>query len=352
MATVFPFAESFTRYKVASASDPDLFNNLVSRYTQIGGFSGVNITTGGRTGQGLRLNFGSGLTKTFPHSSRFVCGFAYNSAFIFGNDVFYQISNNTNVVFSLRQNADGTLTMFSDTGANIIGTSTRALHADHWYYIEIEIALSGSAPIVCNGTLRINGHEEASGSANTVYNISQMLSGAADCNYHSIAGVSGPAGAGGNVWDDWYVKNTTGFYGDVRIIGLFPDGDGMVLDWTPISGTIHYLMVNSHPVDLTKYLFDITPNDIDTWNWQDAPGFSGTIKAVNIGMDARKDNEGTKSFKIVVGDLGTELLSDEYFVSDLTPEYYEMGMETDPATGVAWTVAGFNAKQFGVKVIQ
>ena len=148
------------------------------------------------------------------------------------------------------------------------------------------------------------------------------------------------------------MKDTTGYYGDIAIVGIFPNGDGGESDWTPISGSIHYLMVNSHPVDLSKYLFDLTPGDLDTWNWDDAPGFSGTIKAINIGMDARKDGEGTKSFEIVVGTTGTEAHSDEFFVSDLTPEYYEMGLETDPATGVAWTLAGFNAKEFGIKLIQ
>ncbi len=148
-----------------------------------------------------------------------------------------------------------------------------------------------------------------------------------------------------------YIKNTAGYYGDIRIVALFPNGDGATLQWTPSTGVTHYLMVNTHPVDLTKYLKDLTPGDIDTWDWEDCPGFSGTIPAINISMDARKDDEGTKSFKIVVGNTGTEAESDEFFVSNLTPEYYEFGLELDPGTGLPWTQVGFNAKQFGVKLI-
>lgn len=352
-----PFAESFTRYKLASFADADLFADLASRWTLVSGGGLGTIIANGRNGQALRLGFGSAVAKTLPHSGRWVVGRAYRlAASPFGNDAIYQLSNNTNVLFTLRQNVDGTLSMHAGVGGDpVIGVSERALDKGIWYYIEVDITIGGGSPLTVSAELRINAHVEASGVHDAPYNASQNLSfpstGGVDANYHQFSGTSGSGGSGGCDMDDLYIKNNSGYYGDVRIVLLVPNGDGGVSDWTPDSGSTHYDRVNSYPVDLTKYLETPTANDIDTWDWQDCPGFSGTIKAVNISMFARKDDEGTKSFKIVVGSSGTDGASDEYFVSDALGERYEWGQETDPATGIGWTQAGFNATQWGVKLI-
>jgi hypothetical protein len=66
---------------------------------------------------------------------------------------------------------------------------------------------------------------------------------------------------------------------------------------------------------------------------------------------AQKDDEGTKSFKIVTGATGTDAQSDEFFVSSANPEYYEFSLKLDPQTGLPWTAAGVNALIAGVKCI-
>lgn len=345
--SVFPFAESWERYDngVASAGTP-LRANLLSRYTQMNG--NVEIATDGRTGQCLTLG-NSSLTKTLPHSSEWVTGFAYRLNTPPPRDLdFYVLQNNGNIMARIVIDGDSTISLRAGN-STVVGVTTRALDETKWYYIEVHISLSGATPIMASIELRINGHVEASGSGSTGVNAIDNLSNDATGNYHIFSGLSGVGLS--SSFDDLYIKNTSGYYGDVRIIALFPNGDGATLQWNPSVGGPHYLMVNSHPVDLSTYLYDLTPDDIDTWDWEDCPGFSGTIPAINISMDARKDDEGTKSFKIVVGNTGTEAQSDEFFVSDVSPEYYEFGLETDPGTSAAWTQAGFNAKQFGVKLI-
>ena len=55
------------------------------------------------------------------------------------------------------------------------------------------------------------------------------------------------------------------------------------------------------------------------------------------------------AFKTVVGDTGTEANSGDFYLED-SYVYHHFPFDTDPATGLAWTRAGFNAKRFGVKV--
>ena len=82
-------------------------------------------------------------------------------------------------------------------------------------------------------------------------------------NYHVFSGITG---VGNSVdLDDIYIKNEAGYEGDIRVKAAYPSGDGGTLMWTPQSGGSHFAMVDTHPVDLTKWLETATPNDIDLW---------------------------------------------------------------------------------------
>jgi hypothetical protein len=342
------FAESWGAYKLASTSDPDLLNNLKSRWTAVGG--SLTVSTSGRNGNGLTIPFSGFISKTLKHSSTFNIGFAFRyNAGPTGNDVIFALNNNDNRLFSLKILSDGTIQALAGTSTSI-GVSSRALLVSKFYWIDLEVTLSGSSPIMATAEVRINTHTEITGSASTSLTTAQLISGDATINNFFLSGPAGPGGVGSATYSDFYIKNNSGFYGDIHILPLVPNGD-VVSDWTPSTGGVHYVMVNSIPVDLTKYVKTATANNKDIWDWQDCPGFSGTVKFVNLRVLARKDDEGTKSFKIVVGDTGTEAESDEFFVSDLNEEYYEYSSETDPGTGMAWTQAGFNAKRFGIKLI-
>lgn len=348
------FKDSYERYKVASFADSDLFTNLASRYTTVSGGNLGSVIASGRSGQALRLQFGSAVAKTLPHSGRWVLGFAFRLVVpSVGSDPIYQLSNNTNVLFTLVHNLDGTLAMHAGISTDpVIGLSARALLPARWYYLEIDITIGGASPLTVEAELRINGHIEASGTQNTVINATDNLSfgstGGVDANYHLFAGTSGAGGSGGCDVDDLYIKNEAGYEGDIRVLAAFPSGDGGTLQWTPDSGSTHFDRVNTHPVDVTKFLATATIGDIDLWTFT-LPSLPGTIVGVNISVLARKDDEGTKSFKIVVGASGTDASSDEFFVSDVTPEYYEFSLKVDPSTGSAF-VPG-STLTVGVKLI-
>jgi hypothetical protein len=337
-------AESFSRYNTGAISGAILDNILYRYTTTTGGSIGTSF---GRNGSGLQLQ-SSFISKTTPHSNVWTMGFAvrFPNA-TSNNDTIYILKNNDITLFQLRHNVDQTLSLEAGAGTPI-GTSDRALLNGRWYWIDFTVTFSNTTPILCTGELRINGHVEISGSASTGINSTALISQDNKANVHFLTGL---ANLNTVHFDDWYFKNTTGYYGDIRIIALYPNGEGSSLLWTPSSGLVHYVDVNTHPVDITKYVKTATPGNIDTYDWEDIPTFSGTIKAVNMGFLANKDDEGTKSFKIVFGNTGTEESSAEFFVSSDTPEYFEHSNELDPATGLAWTQAGWNAKQAGINLI-
>ena len=341
------FAESFSAYKVADFTDSSLLSNFRSRWT---GTTGTcSIDTNGRNGRGFHLQVGCSIFKTLNHSATFTGGFALRIDGIAapGNDRILTILNNDTQLFAIVHNADGTLSIRAGSGTTI-AVSSRALLLTRFYWIDYTVTFSGSAPIIATAELRINTFSEASGAASTGISTSSLLSGATDANVVMLSSVVG-TGAAMTV-SEFYIKNTSGYYGDVNFIPIYPNGD-VITEWTPSTGSSHYVLIKTAPADLTKNINTATINNRDIFDWDDCPGFSGTLKAINIRFLARKDDEGTKSFKIVTGDTGTEDASAEKFVSDVTEEYYEHSLENDPATGLPWTQVGFNAKRFGVKLI-
>lgn len=329
------FKDSFSRYDVGVASAGSaLLDNFLSRYTTVGGVP--ELIASGRNGQALRLGTASA-GKTLAHSARWVVGFAFrlNQPQLVNQSI-YELANNLNQMCRLLQDADGTLQIRAGN-SNVIAVTTRPINVGRWYFIELDMTVGGGSPLTMTAELRINGHVEASGNGSTGFNATDQLSyastGGVDANYHTF---SGPTGVGNSDdFDDVYIKNEAGYEGDIRNSAVFPSGDGGTLQWTPNSGSTHFDRVNTHPVDLTKWLETATPGDIDLWTFV-LPSFSGSIVAVNISVLARKDDEGTKSFKIVVGPTGTDALSDEFFVSDVTPEYYEFSLKQDPTTAADW----------------
>ena len=340
------FKDSFQRYDVGGGAG--VIANLHQRYTALSGAPEI-ITSS--FGQELSLA-NSGISKTLQHSSRWVVGhrYRYGSTGL-ADGAIYELKNNTTQLFALFQDGDGTMSIRTNNGGTVLAVTDRALLADIRYMIEWDVTLGGGTPITVTAELRINGQVVASGGpTSTGFNASQLLSLAADANVHRFSAAFGGAGTG-SVLKDLYIKNEAGYEGDVRIVPIYPASDGGILDWTPDSGSTHFDRVNSHPVDITKWLSTATPGNIDLWGFDSLPAFSGTIVGINISVLAQKDDEGTKSFKIVTGATGTDAESDEFFVSSNNPEYYEFSLKLDPLTGLPWTAAGVNALIAGVKCI-
>ena len=81
------------------------------------------------------------------------------------------------------------------------------------------------------------------------------------------------------------------------------------------------------------------------------PALTGsTIYAAVVNLRAEKDNSGTRSIRALAESGGTTVDSGTDFpLSQNVYADYQGIFEVDPNTGVAWTISGVNAAQFGIK---
>jgi hypothetical protein len=333
------FCESWSGYKIASTTDPVVLALLSIRWTGI-----INATSSilnDADGNYIEIGANGYLFTTLSHQQGWTVGFRFRVPNVV-QSLLWTGYNNAQALCSIQVNNDGTLTVLAN-GA-VVATTSISVHSNTWYYLEISTALSGTSNINTTAVVKLNGQQVINANANTGINAATLLSNSATINRHSLTGLCD--------YRDIYMNNLANqFDGDIKILFVRPNGDTAVSSFAPSAGSVHFSLVNETYSDFdATYLTDATVNDLDIWDWQDIPSFTGTIKGIQISMTARKDDEGSKAFAIVTGALGTERVSQTFYLAD---DYicFRDTQDVDPATGVAYTVAGFNAKQFGVQVI-
>jgi len=355
------YIDSFGVYVPISVSTAASQASLLTFWNALGGGDpniGIYTGTGSRGNPALYIPFGDEISKTISHQATYTSGMRVkvsgSGANVGGGDL-HTFLNNGIILATLRVNNDGTMLLYAGGSlSNIVALSTSALLQSTYYYIEWTFTLTGTTNINVAGQIWVNGISVASGNANSGVNNNTLISGTTTVNRSMLgAGVSTPGGA---YFTDLYVNNGSGttnlsIFGDVEIEPLLPNADGGTLQWTPLSGSTHYLMIDENPADGdASYNSDNTPGNYDIYGWQPIPTFTGTVKTVQIRWYARKDDEGTRTFRGNIGTTGTEETTTTYSLSD-SYLYYTQSFDTDPATSLAWTQANFNAKKFGIELI-
>jgi hypothetical protein len=102
------------------------------------------------------------------------------------------------------------------------------------------------------------------------------------------------------------------------------------------------------PDDDSSYVTDATVSDQDRYTF---PSIAGAqVFAVAVNLRAEKDDSGTRTVRTVTKSGATVADNGSDFALTLNTYADFQGLfETDPNTGVAWTVSGVNAAEFGVK---
>ena len=343
------------------------YNSLIYKWTSA--FAAHISSTGGRSApQCLEIIEGGSAGKTLPLASTIFVGWALllNEAEGLGNGTLYSASaialdGGFVTLASLSTEPDGTLSVFAETPAGNLAGNTNGMSGPMfvtkpgvYYYIELEIAFSGN-PIGITATLKVNTQILLNGvTANTVVAPDTLICQAAQVNYHNF-GAGGAASA--YVCDLYINDNTTvsgqplasSFRGDIQVGPYIVPAVDQVTDWSGYPGIPpSYAIVNQvPPPGDSSYLYDANIGDYDTFSFTPVGAFVGEIQAAHYCLFMRKDNEGTRVVKPIVGNDVSELtaayLSDEYY-------YYTYPMDVDPTTGAVWTVAGINAQVFGMKV--
>lgn len=292
-------------------------------------------------GQGMNLAGGQQLTRVLSGniSAAIVVGCNFYRPSSVGSHTMIIFGDATSEQCSVRMASDGKLT-FTRNGT-VLATSTNAILANTWYFIEVKATVHNSA-----GTyeVRVNGSVTnwiaAATGANT------RSTGNNYCNEITIGG--------GNSWyDDFYILNCTSspnndFLGEQKIITLYPNGAGNYTQWTP-NWMTNFANINEKQADNDNtFNQSSTANQIDTFIFDDLP--TSTIAAIQPVIEARKDAGAARTICTLSRIGGTDY---EGTTKTLTGSnlMYPNPHDTSPTgSGSACTTAEINGAEFGYKL--
>jgi hypothetical protein len=260
-------------------------------------------------------------------------------------------------IVSLIIEADQTLSVYA--GQLLLyntGTSHYVLTGDTYHYLEMSVQLGGGTPITVTAVVNVDGAQRINTTGNSNINATQLLVQDALMNGVSIGGAEG---GGDTSWAcDYYCLNNVptdifgattsniNFLGDIDVYALVPVGDSTVT-WQVFggSGPNHYTRVNEIPPDDdTTYVYTDTTGIQETFFFQPIIGFTGTIFGAQLLIYAKKDAEGSRAFRPVIG---TSTFDTDNYLYDYY-DYFIWPMDTN--NGTPWTPANFNAQSFGAEV--
>lgn len=221
-------------------------------------------------------------------------------------------SINTNGTMSLyRGNADsggGGGLVGQDRISATLGTSVDALQFDQYHYIELDVDVhptAGTARLIVNGDewITFSGRTQADG-ASSVTEWQEIAIGSQLSNLSASW-----------LYEDLYCGDTdlsdpfnqlAALTGDAIIEYSNVFEDGTTLDWTPLTGTDHFDMVDEIPPDLdVTYNIGGTAGFIDTFNKTAVPIVGKAVLALVPIYLMRRVSGGNTTSAAVIRDAGT-----------------------------------------------
>ena len=311
-------------------------------YKWTAGGSSYGIGTGGRFGGGCCVlgptyPYNGSVSKTLDAQATWYVG----AAFLTPSGTLIALLDGGSSQISVATVTGGHLAVYR--GATLLATGATVLSSGVWYYVELGATINSSTG---SYTLKINGVTELTASG-----VNTQSTGNASANTIQIGSMSNSAKV-----DDLYVCDGQGsvnntFLGDVRVQALLPASDGGETQWTPSAGTTHYSLVDEVPPDGdTSYVYSSTAGQVDVYGMSAIAASTGTVKGVQWLAYARKDDAGTRTIAPLIRISSTDYAgSDQNIGTSYT--YYLQVYEEDPSTSAAWTIAGVNAAEMGIKEV-
>ena len=210
-----------------------------------------------------------------------------------------------------------------------------------WHYVELKVyfhATQGTVEIRLDGV-----------SVGTVANVNTS------CTLPSVAtrwievDLQGIVQYGGV--DDLYILDGTGsvnndFLGPCFVSRIAPASDATA-NWTPSTAGSHFSLVNESPATDTGNVSSSTPDTTDLYDYGNLTNVRGIV---GVQVDTVCKSQGQNHLKVPIVSGATQDDGTSVFVVASSDVSVVRISETDPATGLPWTLAALNAAQFGVKV--
>ena len=324
-------------------------------YSQVTAQGSVGITTGRYDGQCLTLGSQyvtqpgtTGLIRTLTSTVTSISvGVAiYLTRTINGtnNPVVTLMNGSTTIAYV---GLSDTNLIVGNNGGTVSVNLPKVFNTTQWNYIEIEAVTSLTSGIF---NFYWNGELLYALSGSPVKSSTNIIA------IDSVR-LSPPYGSGFGPalqYDDFYITNTSTRLGELHIAGLKPSADTAQKQWVPSTGTTNYNLVNDLlKTSDTTYVQTVNAGDKDYYDIQDissVTSISGSVLAVGVYGVGNKSTFGPASAQLAVKSNTTESFGTAQVLYETTNIIIpSITMETDPATSSAWTTAGVNNLQIGIR---
>lgn len=325
-----PFVDSFAHYNIATYTGKWVSFSTGSSIVSNGGRSGINGCFQG--GIGCQANYA--LVGTY---NTLYCGFGYLASQAWSNPPIMINGGGNNIQINV--NGDGTFTLaVGANSSNKFGVAGRPQSVGVWYDFEISASMNNTT---MSASCRVNGNVEIS---------SVTLAGnftGRSFNLVQLTTVGGSLGV--TKFCDFYI-NTSGFWGDVIVGLLKPNGVGNLTGWTPSNNSIpNWQIAAGIPPGNNANLVSANNNtQQDAYVMQQVPT-NATVYAVQASLWVQKDAAGPASFQpLLRNNTGNIQLGTIFFPSFNSYYFARDGYQNSVFTGNNWTVPEVNSMQFGI----
>jgi hypothetical protein len=233
------------------------------------------------------------------------------------------------------------------SGSTVLARGSAIVTDNAWHWIEVGIQLSttssGWAKVYVDSILQINY------TGVTMSNVT--LTGALQ-----IAAMQNQNGGVSAWYDDFIFYDSTGSNADFngtnfplgprRISLLVPNADGDTTQFTPLSGTSHYAMVNGGYAS-TNYVSDSNTGDIDLYKFPALPYLPAKVNAVVASYWAQNSGGGSATLTPKIKTGGTVGSGTSVSLPTSNNTLIQQTFYTD-ASGAAWSGSSVNAMQAGM----
>lgn len=267
------------------------------------------------------------------------------------------LMNGSASLLSLLPNTDGTLSPYrwrsGVSGYSLnLGTSLTALQSGQWAYLEMKWLLSQSGDGVI--IVRANGNtiftftgrtSPDAGDSFPFQTPAPLMTSVQLMNMTSAVSPLLQATVTDIYLNDSIAPNDD-FFGDGFVGVVKPTGAGASTQWTPSSGANWSCVDEIPPSDDGDYIETATADNQDLYTFE---VIANDPKAVQVCAYARKTGEGGASLAATLRQSSTDYPLVSQAVPNTTYVFLRQPIDTNPATGTAWTTAAFNAGQAGPK---
>lgn len=320
---------------------------LATRYNTSAGAMSINLT-GGRFGNGCLQITGNNvqqfnLRATIAPTIRIgVSIFSENWALTTATAQLIAILGDASAVQCYISVDPATKLVQARNGANtLLGTGTKTLQNNSWYYIEILVTINNATG---SFSCSIDGASQFA-----LTNVDTQNVATTNITGINLRGLS----SGANTrYSDFWANDGGALQGESRVVLLTPTSDGAVSAWTPSTGTTLFNLVDEIPPNGdTDYISSATPTQQALFGFSNLPYTPATVFTVQVSLYARKDDAAARSIATLVRSGGTTVTGTTQVITSSYLDFYLQIYDLNPVSVAAWTPSEVDNMEAGVECV-